>query len=108
MTVARPEPTTGTRYDSFLAPRSKTPAKDALYGALFDAGWRFDQTTMTWHTPESDVLQGFGRLEYDPDLSWAFIQPPSQEVRGHYVRPTPLLRLWRAVGTNEWHLEGRI
>lgn len=98
-----PEPTTGTRYDSFLAPRSKTPAKDALYGALFNAGWRFDAHLMHWHTPEGQTFQAFGRLEYDPDLTWAFVQPPNPP--GSMQRPTPIARLWRSTLSNEWHLE---
>jgi hypothetical protein len=87
----RPEPTRGTRYDTYLVPRSKTPAKTALYEFLLSLDWRFDSSTGIWHTPEARTLQGLGRLEYGPDLDWAAIQPPSV---GQY-RPAPLLSLSR-------------
>lgn len=101
-----PEPTTGTRYDSYLMPRSKTPAKDALYLFLAASGWRFDAATTTWHTPEAAPAHAFGRLEHDPEFRWATIQPPSRHdpVLGA-VRPAPILK----AATNsrgEWFLQG--
>lgn len=72
------EPTTGSGYSIYLWPRSKNPKVDRIYAHLHDLGWRYDQFTSTFHTPETDTLQGFGRLEYDADASkWARIQPPS-------------------------------
>jgi hypothetical protein len=86
----RPEPTTGTDYDSYLAPRSKTPAKQALYDYLFDQGWRFDTVQTRWHTPEDRTMQASGRLEYSPHLAWATIQPPNQP--GSMRREQPIAR----------------
>lgn len=79
------EPTSGTNYSIYLWPRSKDPARDRIYQFLHDLGWRYDQFTSTFHTPETDTLQGFGRLETDRDCAvWARIQPPST------TRPHPL------------------
>ena len=89
----RPEPTDGTPYDTYLVPRSKTPAKNALYDFLFKMGWRFDHVTTTWWTPEKDTYQAFGRLEYDRGLDWARIQPPNDP--GSTVRKNPILKLSR-------------
>ena len=73
----RPEPTTGTPYDTYLMPRSKTPAKDELLLFLARMKWRFDTVRAEWHTPEAAPFQAHGRLEYDPDLTWARVQAPS-------------------------------
>lgn len=103
-TVApHPEPTTGTNYDIFLVPHSKTPTKNALYAALLEAGWRYDAHYGHWHTPEAQTFQAFGRLEYDPDVTWAFIQPPNPP--GSMRRAAPIARLWRSTTTLDWHLE---
>lgn len=94
-----PEPTSGTDYDSYLVPRSKTPAKNGIYAALLDLGWRFDSHTMEWWTPEDDDLQGRGRLSYDPDLTWARVVGP---VRSDGTIPPPLIELLRIDGTFHW------
>lgn len=101
-TAPHPEPTAGTNYDIFLVPHSKTPAKNTLYAALLDADWRFDAHYSLWHTPEASTFQAFGRLEYDPDLTWARVQPPNPN-RGDQ-RAEPILTMWRAA-SGEWHLE---
>lgn len=77
--------------DTYLVPRSHTPAKDDLYRTLLTLGWRYDSKRVVWLTPEAQSLQGFGALEYAPDLRWARIQPPSRDG----VRPEPLIRLER-------------
>lgn len=89
----RPEPSANTGYDTFLVPRSKTPAKTALYNFLLDHGFRFDAHTMLWHTPENATLQGRGALQYSTDHTWAKIQPPIPF--GSDRLPPPLLELER-------------
>lgn len=92
----RPEPTTGTPYDIFLVPRSKTPVKNELYEHLLSLGWRFDTVRSQWHTPEGDRFQAAGRLEYAYDLSWARIQPPN--APDSTIRQEPIITFTR---TNE-------
>lgn len=91
--IPRPEPSTGTNYDSYLAPRSKTPAKDALYLFLIEQGYRFDAVLKHWHTPEADTHQAFGRLEHAGDLTWARLQSPN--APGSDVRPFPFATFTR-------------
>lgn len=88
--VANPQPTSGTNYDSFLVPRSKTPAKQRFYDWLLEHGWRYSQATVEWFTPEGDVLQARGRFSYETDYSRAWISPPNA---GHAVSPPPILVL---------------
>lgn len=95
-----PQPTSATNYDSYVWPRSKTPAKDALYLLLHDLGWRYDAASVTFHTPEGQ-RPDLGTLEYDPDFAWARIQPPSQPddtLDPPWRRPDPLLELVRIDG----------
>lgn len=88
-----PQPTSGTNYDSFLVPHSKTPAKQRIYDQLLELGWRYDAVEHFWWTPEASVLQGKGRLECAPDFSWARVQPVSTVVDGVALRAQPLLLL---------------
>jgi hypothetical protein len=103
----RPEPSTGTNYDTFLIPRSKTPEKNGIYDLLLELGWRFEPAYALWYTPESETYEAAGRLEYAPDYSWATIQPPNRP--GSMDREEPLIRLIRTAwgwmvykGTEEW------
>lgn len=98
MTKSRPphiEPTSGTNYSIYLWPRSKNAAKQRIYDFLHDAGWRYDHNTGLFHTPETSVLQGSGRLEHDLTATeWAQIQPPSTmgpaKINGHHFDSVPL------------------
>lgn len=95
----RPEPTTGTDYDTYLSPHSKTPEKEALLNLLRLLGWRFDTTRTEWHTPEHWTHQAHGRLEYDTAYRWARIQPESRDG----IRAQSILELRRtALGWNGW------
>ena len=105
--MSGPEPTTGTRYDTYLVPRSKTAEKNGIYDLLLKLGWRFDASTVRWHTPETATHQASGRLEYGKDFDWATIQPPNQP--GSDMREKPILRMVRTslgwveyVGTEAW------
>jgi hypothetical protein len=80
-----PQPTPGKGSVIYLAPRSKEPRLDALYEHLIDIGWRFDTVTTTWWTPVGEPEQ-FGRLEYVPEYTEAWIQPPSR----NQIRPKPI------------------
>jgi hypothetical protein len=95
-----PQPTTGTPYDSYLYPRSKTPEKQALYDLLHQMSWRFDANHSNWHTPETEA-PGSGRLEWALDFTWARIQPPNKP--GSDVRREPILKLRRV--DDEWRVE---
>lgn len=97
-----PQPTSGTPYDNYLWPRSKTPEKQALYDYLHDLAWRFDASYTRWHTPQDANLQGYGRLEWSVDFTWARIQPPNKPRSD--VREQPILKLRRC--DNEWKVEG--
>lgn len=88
-----PQPTSGTNYDLYVWPRSKTPQRNVLYERLHAIGWRYDNVFCEWYTPERWPVEGHGRLETAPDLSWARIQPPSVIVDGQPVRPSPLMVL---------------
>jgi hypothetical protein len=89
-----PEPSEGTKYDSYLWPRSKTPDKDMLYAFLREIDWRYDTRTVTWHTPEGQP-HTFGRLEYSPDFTWAVIVPPTRIIDDVPMRSEPILKLVR-------------
>lgn len=90
---ARPEPTTDSGYNTYLVPRSKTSALTELYEFLLAMKWRFDPAHVHWHTPEHWTQQAFGRLEYAPDCTQAWIQPPNQ--RGSLQREQPILTFVR-------------
>lgn len=91
-----PQPTSDTPYSVYLWPRSKNPDLNWIYDWLAEHNWRFDATTMLWHTPEKDQLQGVGSLEYAPDGAWFRIQPPSVEGDdGMPHRSAPLLLVER-------------
>jgi len=76
-----PQPTSGTNYEIYLWPRSKNERMDKLYQGLHDLGWRYDSVRFEWYTPEDEVHQARGRMEWgpgsaDPDFTWACIRPP--------------------------------
>lgn len=96
-----PQPTSGTPYDNYLWPRSKTPQKQALYDFLHELGWRYDAEHAHWHTPEAETLRGYGVLEWGVKFTWARIQPPNKP--GSDVREAPILKL-RGNG-DEWWVE---
>ena len=91
ITSPQPEPTSDSGRSIYLWPRAKNPLQQRIYDELERLNWRFDSQTALWYTPESDTLQGFGRLEYAADFSWARIQPPNTQpgIRA----ATPLLSL---------------
>lgn len=97
----RPEPTRGTDtgYDTYMWPRSKTPAKNELYAYLHLQGWRWDDVRKEWHTPEVMTHQARGRLSTNVELTEAWIHPPSQpddsdrDDQGLRTMPEPILRL---------------
>lgn len=84
-----PQPTPGVGSVIYMAPRAKEPRLDSLYVYLHDAGWRFDEVTVTWYTPIGEPVQ-FGRLEHTIDGTRAWLQPPSIERNGRHERPTPI------------------
>lgn len=85
-----PQPTSGTNYDSYYWPRSKTPEKQRIYDVLADLGWRFDSHFGLWFTPEGQP-EAYGLLEYEVDFSEFRIQPPSIIREGIPYRATPIL-----------------